>query len=1106
MRVTERPDLSGLGRLTVFAAAVCAAAAPAAVHGQEQPLSVTYGARAPTVEGDHDHREVILLTVPEGLRDRLYLRVFDADVGGEHDRIFGTAEDTETRFTLFGGDGALTGAVPSDPDPVDEALTAGEPIAERSYTANAALDGRWSTLAAFSPEQGELVDGRRAFRLLVEGTAGDDANLYSVTLSLRDRRNLPPEGLEVFSFVPTVRVPTSRSMTELRFLVPPEAERLVVRNFDAAGAEVALATGFRSVPLAASGQDDWAESEVELADGERGRPAAIVFRGGGEIPNDVTFFTADGGGRPVRMDLPARAWRPNTRPVPEADVEPLADCASVAFDAVRSTDADGDALSYAWEFGDGAAAEGRTAVHRYPGPGTYRATLRVTDSSGQVGNGAAREVEVFVKRPPTAVAAGDLVVAPGEPVAFDGSRSRGGDRPIARYLWDFGDGTTAEGRAPVHAFGGPGRYVVALRVEDDSAGPPCNAGTGQQVVRVNAPPVAEAGADQHVAVGETVTLDGGRSYDVDGAVTAYAWDPGDGTEPAAEPVVRHAFAIPGVYTATLTVRDDAGVANGVGSDTVRVVVNAPPVAEAGPDRRAAIGEVLAFDGSASADPDGTLVGFRWDFGDGSRGDGARVAYAYRGSGTYRVTLTVRDDSLTGSDTDTDGLTVVVNEPPVAAAGPDQVVTASEVRFDGTGSVDPDGAIARYEWDFGDGATGLGPTPTHVYTKPGEYLVRLTVTDDSGTVRSSASDGLRVLVNTAPIADAGPDLIGAPGQELRFVGAGSIDPDGDVVDFLWDFRDGTTAAERDVTHGFAEPGIYHVRLTVRDDTGDDNAIDFDEARVVINAPPVADAGPDILAAPGDSVRFDAGNSFDIDGGIADYRWDFSDREEFTPGREVVRTYDAPGVYTARLTVTDGSGAINATARDEVVIRINHAPVASAGSDVVTSSNTVTLDAARSADADGDPLTYRWDFGDGTPPAGGVKVAHTYADGGTYPVILTVDDGTGLANATHVAAVTVAIDRPPVADAGRNREVCSGDIVVLDGSGSRDPEGGLLLYGWDFGDGTTADIVNPTKTYETRGIYPVTLTVEDESGFPGNVHTDRVVVRVDESPIAEAGPDQ
>ncbi len=385
-------------------------------------------------------------------------------------------------------------------------------------------------------------------------------------------------------------------------------------------------------------------------------------------------------------------------------------------------------------------------------------------------------------------------------------------------------------------------------------------------------------------------------------------------------------------------------------------------------------------------------------------------------------------------------------------------------------------------------------------------MRLTVTDDSGTLRSSASDDMQVVVNAAPIADAGPDLVGAPGQELKFVAAGSLDPDGDVAQYVWSFKDGANANGAQVSHKFDRPGVYNVRLSVKDNTDQAKAVDYDEAKVVINAAPVARAGPDLRAAPGDAVTFDGRNSFDPDGGALTYRWDFSDQAEPSFGAQVVRAYKAPGVYNAQLTVTDDSGAINAVDRDEVEIRINHQPVASAGSDITTWQTAISFDGRASADADGDALTYRWDFGDGTPAGAGAVVSHTYADGGSYPVTLTVDDGTGLWNASASAVITVTINRPPVAVAGVNKEVCAGDIVVFDGSGSSDPDGGLLRYHWAFGDGGTADIVNPTRTFDKGAVYPVTLTVQDEFGFPNDRDTSRIVVKVDESPLAVAGPDQ
>ena len=507
-----------------------------------EPLSVVYGPAAATAEGDDDYREVLFLSVPDTVTERLYLRVYDADTGGTHDTRYGASWNTGVRYSIYGGAGAA--AVPPVPSTggakaADLAAAAvagtgtGQMLAETTIAESAADDDTWQTLASFLPKDGDHVDGRYVFRLEITGLSGNDGNAYTATLSLRDRRDAPPDGLSVVDYVPTVRIPDDERATEVAFAVPADAERLVIRNFDAASGRVAFASAFRTVELAASAQDQWRETTVDLLPEERGAKASLVMSGGQEIPNDLTLFVTDDFDRLLPLDLQATAAVVNQRPQAVADNAPLADCSAIAFDASKSSDADGDDLRYEWEFGDGTTADGVALVHRYPGPGTYDGLLRVRDSSSQVGNGTAVPFKVNIKRPPTAEAGADVVVAPGVTVQFDGSGSTPGDRPIAAYGWDFQDGSRGDGPTPSHSFAKSGRYVVTLLVRDDRPGT-CDSSTDQLIVAVNAEPVAVPGPEQHVATGEVVTLDGGRSYDVDGKVTAWSWDLGDGST-ASEP-------------------------------------------------------------------------------------------------------------------------------------------------------------------------------------------------------------------------------------------------------------------------------------------------------------------------------------------------------------------------------------------------------------------------------------------------------------------------------------------------------------------------------------------------------------------------------------------
>src|SRR2546427_778532 len=194
-------------------------------------------------------------------------------------------------------------------------------------------------------------------------------------------------------------------------------------------------------------------------------------------------------------------------------------------------------------------------------------------------------------------------------------------------------------------------------------------------------------------------------------------------------------------------------------------------------------EIVAFDAESSTDPDGTIVSYMWDFGDGFTANGILVRHAYVHSGRFSVVLTVVDNSQT-STTATSEMTVDV--PPIAAFSTslNTAPPGLPILFDASASMDSDGTIVSYAWDFGDGQTGAGVSVTHAYANNGTFTVRLAVADDLGAVDNVA--GSIGIGNRRPsIVSASPQasIVLGPGDAETLVVVAS-DPDGDLLTYSW----------------------------------------------------------------------------------------------------------------------------------------------------------------------------------------------------------------------------------------------------------------------------------------------------------------------------------
>ncbi|KQS68792.1 PKD domain-containing protein [Modestobacter sp. Leaf380] len=410
--------------------------------------------------------------------------------------------------------------------------------------------------------------------------------------------------------------------------------------------------------------------------------------------------------------------------------------------------------------------------------------------------------------------------------------------------------------------------------------------------------------------GLSATFDASTSSDVEGPVAAYSWDFGDGSTATGTPVT-HRYPTAGDHVVTLTVTD----AKGQESSTTQTVTTVLPPPNQLPTASATVtatGLDTVADASGSTDPDGSVVSWTWEFGDGSSGSGVSAAHTYAGDGTYVVRLTVTDDDG-GTASTTRSVTVAApNQAPTALAR----VTATDlvVAADGRGSADADGTIASWAWAFGDGGTGTGETTSHTYTAAGTYTVGLTVTDDEGATSSTTTS---VTVAPAPPANTPPTAVASATVTDRSVsvdGRSSTDADGRIVSWAWAFGDGATATGATASHTYATAGTRTVTLTVTDDAGATATTTRD---VVATDPPnQAPTAGMTVSGSALTVSVDGRASVDADGTVAAWSWTFGDGQS-TTGATATHTYATPGTYTVTLTVTDDRGATASTTRSVTV---------------------------------------------------------------------------------------------------------------------------------------------------------------------------------------------
>lgn len=557
-----------------------------------------------------------------------------------------------------------------------------------------------------------------------------------------------------------------------------------------AGIDVEICAG-QTAQLNASGAQGYAWSPVLGLDDAA--IASPVFSG--TATSTLTVTGTDANGCSAADDVTV-----TVNPLPVAAIDPIADVC-LGFPTLFSHSSTGDIIDIEWMPEAGTVVTNDSFEHTYTSHGTFTVALTVTDINGCVNTDEGSALVLPLPEPDMNIQNG-VNFCENELIPFSALNASG----MTQYLWNFdhvagsppAQGFSASQSDPQFSYADFGSYDVHLLVVSPGG---CE-GEVSRSINVHDVPVADFSFTVACEGEDTQLIDLCTTEDAT-SVSLWEWELGDGSALQIGQILTHNYANAGIFPAQLIAETNQGCRDTIVKD---VWVNPTPVVSISANG-VCMNDETVFSNS-STPQDATIVSWAWAFGDAQTALGAGATHTYAAFGTYNVTLTAETDSGCTA-TGTTQVTVFPNPEPVFTIEVSEGCEPLLVPMTSSSTI-ATGSIVSHSWDFGDGNTGTGTTPTHVYQDTiGNFDVTLSLVSDEGC-ESTFTVQDAVTVNVTPVAQFSQNATVLEMPDALLI---LTDLSQDAVTYQWTFGDGDSSDVASPTHRYDAHGEFNILLTV-----------------------------------------------------------------------------------------------------------------------------------------------------------------------------------------------------------------------------------------------------------------------------------------------------